>query len=490
MSLMVRKIKNLPIIWYLAIVSVIGLALRLANITKSSIWHDEGYSAMLISEPVMDIIARTARDVHPPLYYIAQHYWSGLFGVSELGLRSFSVAVGILTIPAVYFLAKRLFAHESLARTAALFTACAPFLVRYSQEARMYALVALLLILATYCLVRALQDRTAGWWVAYSALIAASLYTHYYTVFIIAAHWLYMMAQTRKGEGLRLKPWWLANLGAVALFAIWLPAAYAQFTRVQAAFWIPPVNILTLPNTLMQFLTFSDSLAGIYKIGLGVIAAGLMAGLVIWARRYRAGVLLLTLYTLAAPIAVFLLSFARPIYIDRYFVFSAVGFYILLAAIIYLLRPFSSHRYLRIAVIIGLLAVFAHGLSNVYAQANHQMRAVAAEISSRYQPGDEIVSGELYTYFDFSYYNHTGQELRLLAPGGVSGYGESSLFYERADEIVVRDLSHLNPRSGYVWVVGKTGQHDYFDKVPANWQPDGPKYMAGYSAAQRYRINR
>jgi hypothetical protein len=116
------------------------------------------------------------------------------------------------------------------------------------------------------------------------------------------------------------------------------------------------------------------------------------------------------------------------------------------------------------------------------------MRVTGQVVDSGFQPGDEVVSGELYTFFDFSYYNHTGATLRLLAPGGVNGYGESSLIYDRADQIVVHSLSDVHPASGRVWLVGKTGPHDYYDQSPANWQPIGPKQEHGYTAVQLYQV--
>ena len=66
---------------------------------------------MLSSQSPAQIIARTARDVHPPLYYISLHYWMKLFGMSEIGAPSLSAAFMLGTIIVGYMLAKRLFGH-------------------------------------------------------------------------------------------------------------------------------------------------------------------------------------------------------------------------------------------------------------------------------------------------------------------------------------------------------------------------------------------
>lgn len=496
MKQLVARIKRLPDEVLLASILILGTFLRFLNIAKSSIWHDEGFTMMLAPQSPAQIVARTARDVHPPLYYITLHYWMLVFGRSETAARGLSAVFMLLTVIVGFFLVRRLFDRKA-ALLAALFLAVGPFLIRYSQEARMYAMVAFLVTLATFCLLRAISSNAWRDWTLYAIVIAAALYTHYYSVFVIAAHWFYVAVVTlrpaKKGQraGLKNPRWWGANILAAGLFAPWLPAAYHQFTRVQASFWIPPVNLATLPGTIGQFLTFTDlgrlPLIG-RLVGFTLLILVILAGF--WQnRRQLNSWVLITVFTVFGPLAVFVLSFKRPIYVDRYFVFSAVGFYSLLAVCLYFVKPWRNRPNWRRVSVVILLLVFSIGIRDVYAQSNHQMRLTAAYVNSRFQPGDVVVAGEIYVYFDFSYYNQTGQTMKLLAPDGVTGYGESSLLYDRGDQIVARNYADLHPASGIVWVVGKTGQHDYFDKVPANWQKIGPEFMAGYTAAQRYRVD-
>lgn len=480
---------------FLVVVVAIGSILRFWNITKSSIWHDEGYTMMLAPNGVLEILWRTGRDVHPPLYYIVLHYWMVLFGSSEVAARSLSAILMIACIPLAYLLVKRLYS-ESAARLAALFVAIGPFLVRYSQEARMYALVAFLLLLSTYFFVRALEKGSKKrWYVFYAVALAAALYAHYYAVFMIVVHWAYVLFRSNRArrEGLFDIKWWLANIGAAALFLPWVPTAMAQLKRVQASFWIPPSNAETLPNTLMQFTVYNNlsELGSAMKLVIALGFLALTAGLMVYAKKQRSATFLLTAYALAGPVLVVAVSIllSRPIYVDRYFVFAAVGLYALLAAILIHGWPFAKQKTLAAISIAALTVLFMIGNLNVYKSSDHQMRKIGDVINSQYTPGDEVVSGELYSFFDYSYYNRTGAQTRLLSSGGVNGYGESSLIFDRSDAIVVHSLSELRPTSGFVWVVGKTGEKDYFNKVPSNWSVAGPKYQYGYSAAQRYAIN-
>lgn len=454
---------------FLGLTLIVGAAARFLNIAAASIWHDEGYTMMLAPQSPAQIIARTARDVHPPLYYLTLHYWIKLFGSSETGARSLSAVAMLGVVIIGFLLVKELFGKQA-ARLAALFLALGPFLVRYSQEARMYGMAAFLAILATYLLVMALKANKTSWWIGYSLSIAAGLYTHYYFVFIVLLHWLYVLVSRKPKPAVANKNWWYANIASAALFAPWLPTAYHQFTRVQAGFWIAKPTALTLPSTIAQFLTFTD--LGAFGSALRLIVFLAFLALVVWfalKKEYWPKGALIAGLTFLAPVLVLVLSLKRPIYVDRYFVFAAAGFYMLLATLIYTMKPWRDSAILRVVTVLVLVVVFVIGIGDVYSQATHQMKKVGEYVNASFRPGDEIVSGELYTYFDFSYYNHTGTTTKLLAPNGVDGYGESSLLYDRSAEVVVRHFSDARPASGRVWVIGKPGQNDDF-KVPDNWR--------------------
>ncbi len=492
----IRLIASMPTHFYILVLVILAVAVRLISITKASIWHDEGYTMMLIKDDVLGIIERTARDVHPPLYYIFAHYWGYLFGDSEFAIRSFSLVCGVAMVVAVYFLVRRLF-NEKTARLAGIFVALGPFVVRYSEEARMYSLAALLVVLATLALVVLMEQkkqtgtlRQVTAWIGYGVLLVAAFYTHYFTVFIVPIHLWYAL---RKSGGLKKlvsnRGWWLGNVLAVALFLPWLPSAIAQFSRVQAGFWIPPVDLETLPNTIIQFLIYtSDGLPTMLEMGIILMLVAMIIFFAIRSKQ-RVGMLLLAAWTFVPLVVVLALSIKRPVYYDRYFVYCAVAFYILLAVMIMQVKWRSQTLWLRNAIVAAVFGVFGVGMVSVDNQANHKMRDAGHYVSSHYETGDTLVSAELYTYFDFSYYNKTGADLLLLWEGDLDGYGETSLLYDRQDTIVIHDFETVESDSGRVWLVGKTGQHDYFDQdIPASWRLVD-QFEAKDSAIRLYEIS-
>lgn len=474
--------RPLPFAGLLAAVSLIA---RSIFVTKADIWHDEGFSAMIINESVGDIIAKTINDVHPPFYYLVLHFWQSIFGSSVISLRGFSVACGIATVLLLYLLLRKI-TDEKVAKLGAFFAAIGPFLVRYSDEMRMYSLAALLAVAATYLLVTALQARSRKrwlWWTAYGLIVAAGMYTQYFFVLLVPVHVAYALYthKWKLAHLLRDSGWWLGNLLAGGLFAIWLPSMIAQLSRVQQGFWIPPTSIESIPNTISYFMVYSNMLTPI--LGYTLIVALALSPLFL-VKRERANAWLLVGWLIVPMLVVFLLSISRPVFLDRYFTYSAPAFYALLALAI--MRVRLTKNWYRVAIITLVSAILLQGIATVGSVANHKMGHEASIVNNNFQENDVIVSAELYTYFDFSYYNKTGEPVLLLSSNPFGKYGEYSLLSEKP-ELRVADLHDISaPR---VWLVGKTGEHDYYTTlIPTNWRLVHSS-TAGDSALRLYEIH-
>jgi len=128
--------------------------------------------------------------------------WAHFFGTGEAGLRSLPALFGTLTIPVVWALARRL-GGDRAALAAAALVACNPFAVWFSQEARSYALLISLGALSALLWLRALDApgdvrRLLAW----GAVAALALATHYYALFLVApqALWLLMRAPGARAQ--------------------------------------------------------------------------------------------------------------------------------------------------------------------------------------------------------------------------------------------------------------------------------------------------
>lgn len=475
---------------YVIAILLLAFIVRLIFVSKASIWHDEGFSIMLAQMNPVDIWLRTARDVHPPFYYELLGVWMRLFGSSEVIVRALSVLVGVGTVGVLYLLVKRVRNYHT-ALIAALFAAVGPMLVRYSQETRMYALEGLLMVTALYGVVVIIQQpqKQLGYWL-YFAAVLLGLYTHYFTVLVVLSLWLFGFWQWLRQRHqpsarsiLEQPRWWVANVAAAVLFLPWLPSAIAQFSRGQGLSWLTHTSLRTPFDFVWQMISFTDgrSLSVLYWLG-GLSALAVVGYVWISDRSSQRLSRLLVVYVVVPVAIVMTVSLFKPIYHERYLVFVTPVYYALLAiAINELLHRKRNWEIAAVTLTVALLLV---GVRNVYAQSSHRMREVFSVVNSNALPTDKLIAGELYTYFDGSYYNHTGLPMQLYTGfGRPNGYGESGLIYDR--NVYIDSWAGVAP--GRVWVIGKTGDQKYFDNIPANWQLVSTE-QDGYSVARLYQV--
>ena len=177
----------------LAALVLLSLVLRTRELGVG-FWIDEGLSVGISDRPLGDIPDALRLDGSPPLYYMLLHVWMAVAGTSEEAVRALSVACALLTVPVAWWAAHGLWGTRA-GWMAAVLAATNPFLTQYAQEGRMYALLALLALVASAAFARAFAWRGRGWAIAYAVVLAAMLYTHNWALFFGAACglvWLYL----------------------------------------------------------------------------------------------------------------------------------------------------------------------------------------------------------------------------------------------------------------------------------------------------------
>ena len=139
-------------------------------------------------------------------------------------LRLPSMIAGTLSIPLVYLLGARA-VSRSAGLIAAAVMALSPFMIFYSGDGRTYAVAIALLLGTTLAMLAAARAGRARWWVLYGVLTALAMYTHYTSAFILGAQLLWLLWAHPEAR----RPALVANLGAVVLFAPWIPSMLADF---------------------------------------------------------------------------------------------------------------------------------------------------------------------------------------------------------------------------------------------------------------------
>ncbi len=135
-------------LYRIGVLAVLLLAtfLRFYALDGSSLWSDEGNTWAMLGRDFAAIAQAAAADIHPPGYYWMLKLWSLFFGSSAFAMRSFSAVAGVLTVLVVNRIGRRSAPDVRgrwLGLLAAFVAAVNPFQIYYSQEARMYMLLAL-----------------------------------------------------------------------------------------------------------------------------------------------------------------------------------------------------------------------------------------------------------------------------------------------------------------------------------------------------------
>jgi mannosyltransferase len=193
-----REPAQTAVLWTLAGLTALGLAIRFSTLGLQSYHHDEVITAgRVISGSFGHMLHEVkASESNPPLYYVLAWGWARAFGDAEFGLRSLSALFGAATVPALYFATRELSSRRA-GLIAAAIAAVNPVLIWYSQEARSYAVLVFFCALSFAFFARSLrtrQGRDLALWALSSALAFSS---HYFAAFLIGIEALWLLVALR-----------------------------------------------------------------------------------------------------------------------------------------------------------------------------------------------------------------------------------------------------------------------------------------------------
>jgi len=402
---------------------LIGAFLRVYHLGTQSIWFDEAYSVGLSSLSVPQIVQAAAADVQPPLYYLLLHYWMMVFGTSESAVRLLSVLFGVLAIPMIYVVGRQLFNKET-GLVGALILALSSFNIYYSQETRMYSLMALLALLSMYFFWRFLRQSNLVSSVGYVLSTTLLVYTHYYGFFVVIAENFYVVTLLllSKNRTYKLKHWVALQAIVVALFVPWVAVLIGQISRRITRVNLAPPTLATISHT---FIVYSGT-ALLVALFLGLSVLSLFTyqkvrGSMDWKAPLKAlqsyawkvrianvePVYFLAVWLFAINIIPFIISrFSAPIYsysLERYAIAGAVALYLLVAKGINNI----NHRYTKVAVIGIIIVLSAANLQPYYTSITKpQAREATSFIDANLKSGDMVLVSPEWEHFTFDYYNN------------------------------------------------------------------------------------
>jgi 4-amino-4-deoxy-L-arabinose transferase-like glycosyltransferase len=415
----------------LAILAV-AAASRLYEIDFPDIWVDEANLILTSGQPIGALLAKLRVDSSPPLYYLAIHFWSALFGDSALSLRSLSAISGMLLVAATWWVARELLSSE-VGLWAAFYLAINPAQNFFSQQVRMYVWIALFALLSLAGLVRYLRDgrsRDFALWIGASIL---ALYSHNFALHLGFAHAVVIATSGQLVS--RARMWCLAAAIVALCYAPWIPTLWGQLGNDDHYAWYLPVWAHhgvsgTIMRSLMsfspslEFLTYgwlSSTRAWFGIPTLGVVA---LAALGSWVsvRRVRelgAAGAMWPLVGLAVPatsaliVSVWLTPNFVPGRVDQ---MMLPEFALLIGIGIASLRPVALRAAIGV-VLVGLAMLARYEMYDAYRDPGVAGgdRAVALAIIEASQPQDVVLTTSLSRASLAYYFSRHAHEVRMLS---------------------------------------------------------------------------
>lgn len=474
--------RHLPTV-LLVLIVLLGAFLRFFWIGVKTVWLDEAFSVWIARHSLPDLWSWLIRiDQHPLLYYTLLHFWQAIFGDLQGAVRAFSALCGALTMPLLYWAARRLF-DAPTALIATLILAVSPLHIRFAQEARMYTLLTLGVAVALFCLVYLLMDETRRpmrwYWLGLAAAQAAVMLTHNTAtvLFPIALNgavvgallWKYWQGTVSSWPALNdagFERRWLRSQALA--FVLWLPWAIPfviQAVVVDRKFWLPAPTLDAVWEVFHNFnAAFAPDWLPLYPLWDWVYWLLALLGVIALRRTPARALLLLSLWLLPFVIEL-LVSLRRPIFYERTLLWASLPYYLLLALGIRRLGSVEAARWnwLRAPVqgllLAGMVTLSTLGLVGYYFFFEKEDWSKAAGyVAEQTQPGDLILFNATWVQIPFDYYfRHYGAEAeRRGLPVDLFDRGELEPEMTEADVATLRTLIEGRRR---VWLVYS---HDWY----------------------------
>lgn len=301
----------------------LNLVLKLVWHGADVLVHDEPFTVYWSQRPWPEFWGMLRGENNPPLHFLLTRAWSAMVPFEPAWLRLPSALFSALTVWPLFLIARSLKDSRTALVSGLVFT-FSNYHFGFAHEVRPYALLTLLSVISMWLIVRSAispdASRDQGRWMA--AALIAMVYTHFFGWLMIGA--LGCCALLVPVLRPARKPLLRSTLIAAAAFA-----PYALFILARARETIAEGTWLSPP-------TWEEPYNMIWRWSNAPVIAVCFLIIIAWAvirsRSTSALIRLGALWSLLPLTGMFLVSFWIPVFHDRYLVFAAPGFAILVSA--------------------------------------------------------------------------------------------------------------------------------------------------------------
>ncbi|MBK8498532.1 MAG: glycosyltransferase family 39 protein [Flavobacteriales bacterium] len=312
------------------------LALIAFNLVVKLLWlgvnelaHDEPFTVYWSQQPLSAFGEMLRTENNPPLYFLLIKAWSAFVPFKAGWLRVPSAVFSALAVWPLFLLARRL-AGVRCALVASLLFTFNNHHYGFAHEVRAYALFTLLATTGMWLLWRS-KDKPGKGFHAMLGLVAVNVllvYTHFLGWLAIGVQALCVLAM----PGLRhMRRNFLLGIGITLLwFSPYLVIFISRFgTSVSQGTWLEAPGPEELYNMIWRWSNAPLLAVGFLALILFVAVRSRMEG---------SAIRLAMIWCMVPLLGMFAVSFIVPIFLDRYLVYAAPGFALLVAVSISDLR--------------------------------------------------------------------------------------------------------------------------------------------------------
>ena len=348
--------------WGLLALVALNVVLKCCWLGVNELAHDEPFTVYWSQRPWSALWAMFASENNPPLYFLLIKAWSAFTPFEVAWLRVPSAFFSALTVLPLFLLTRKLVDTRAAVLASLLFT-FSNYHFGFAHEVRGYSLFALLAAASMWALVNAGHKRSTGWLAVFNVLL---VYTHFFGWLLIGVQLLVVLLPELRT---RRKTYFTA-LGLTVI--AYIPYAFVFAQRLgqsvaQGTWLTPPV-----PEELYNMIWRWSNAPVLAVVFLVVVLAACIKDHV---RSF--GIRLGLIWTFVPLLGMFAVSFSVPIFLDRYLVYAAPGFAVLVATSTILLLPVGRvGNLVAIAPSVAMLLTFTpwkagqYRPSRVVAQAN------------------------------------------------------------------------------------------------------------------------
>ncbi|MCC6457405.1 MAG: hypothetical protein IT328_20790 [Caldilineaceae bacterium] len=440
----------------LIVLLLAAFALRLYHLDFQSLEGDEGISLQRSSQPLGQMLERMPVE-HVPGYFVLLNGWLRLAGEHDFALRYLSVWPSVVAVALVYRWTASM-GRPVTGLIAALLLATNAFQVWYAQQARMYSWLLLTSLFSYWSLWRMVAPETSAeaaspppsgrpttrWKVdiLYILSTTATVYLHYFGFLVPVAQTVFMAIWSLGRGRWRITRRWIINgIAVFLLFTPWLRNLIA-FLGFQG--WREPLDPWQVPWMMHSAYSVGFPMPQPWQSWLaGFYLLMALLGFVVWWRQNRSAWGMLAAASLVPFALIFIAVLRSPDFHERYSMFIAAPWLMVIAAGISALIPQGSvggegmagrssralaWRLLPALLVVGLVAANGLALNRLYFDTTlHKpdYHGAAIRIRTNEAPGDIVLVDGPNPELVFNHYyedTYHGQapvhDLRFLGDAG------------------------------------------------------------------------